>query len=108
MRIVATIWRLSDRPATPAGRCGSLHHLIFERHAFASCVILHLQEHLFHVRQSKFLVSHQRCALRSNCSPLTRAALEGREALAPYLQVVPPLPPGPVVLIDDIITTGGS
>lgn len=32
----------------------------------------------------------------------------GREALAPYLQVVHPIPPGPVVLIDDIVTTGGS
>lgn len=32
----------------------------------------------------------------------------GRAALAPYLQVVPPIPPGQIILVDDLITTGGS
>lgn len=32
----------------------------------------------------------------------------GREALRPYLHLELPIPAGPIVLIDDIITTGGS
>jgi hypothetical protein len=40
-------------------------------------------------------------------TPANAGGPRGREALKPYLTVAPP-PPGQIVLVDDIITSGGS
>lgn len=40
--------------------------------------------------------------------PAHAGGSRGRAAVRPYLQVVYQPPPGPIVLIDDIVTTGGT
>jgi hypothetical protein len=49
-------------------------------------------------------------ALRFNevLQPAHAGGPRGREALRPYLNVVAPLSEGPIILVDDIVTTGGS
>jgi predicted amidophosphoribosyltransferase len=41
-------------------------------------------------------------------TPANAGGPRGREAIRPYLRVIVPPPPGQLVLIDDIVTSGGS
>lgn len=40
--------------------------------------------------------------------PAATGGPRGREVLRPFLTVAQPMPPGSIVLVDDIVTTGGS
>ena len=40
--------------------------------------------------------------------PASQGGIRGRLALAPYLELCGPIPPGNLILVDDLLTTGGS